>query len=558
MRLAKQKQPSQQRRALNREQWQPTSSRQSQPVLDRPTHSCTCGGDCPRCRTGHDDLGSLRASMESVFGAEFSAVRVHRDSLADAHNARAVTIGDDIHLSRTEQDITTPAGRELLGHELAHVLQQRQRRGATASQSALESEADRAGAAASAGRRFSVTQAAAPGSAQRKPKVAPAPPSGSILYVGMNNPDPEIKALQDRYKAGSPVGLTTIKWTSEEGATSIGTGTSFDLTTDPGIEALAKALTSDATKQAALKTLWKSQREGDRDDLAHVAKVYADTEADGKDRMTRVVLSGHSGGLGVMGHGSEVYFSALVELGKVFPKAASQTKHLIVAGCHTGDETTILDYYVKAYPNLLTVWAWWDACPTGRGAALAIAKWAGLTEHGETKLPKQDSGIATWSGGVYSGGASGSASAATVLASIRTDDARFKEYFDGIRVDPSPHGGWLEAYYSRVFAAARRADITGTDHDEMERNRQRALLLRYWTVVAKNFWAKNGATIKTGYGKASVPNYASLARKDTLKAIAEFSAVSTAGAAEKTAAQNLLDGLKVLDPKLVPDSMVTE
>jgi len=496
--------------------------------------------------------------MESVFGSEFRAVRVHRDGLADAYQAQAVTIGEDIHLSGSEPDITSPAQRNLLGHELAHVLQQRQPRGAAASAWALESEADCAGAAAAAGHRFAVTGAAAPGTPLRKPKVAPAPPSGSILYVGMNNPDPEIEALQARYKAGGPVRLTIVKGTIEEGATDIGTSAKFDLTTDPGLEALAKVLSPDVAKQTALKTLLKSQSGSDRDDLAHVAKVYSDTEADGKDRMTRVVLSGHSGGLGVLGHGSEVYFSALVELGKVFPNAANQTKHLIVAGCHTGDEATILDYYVKAYPSLLTVWAWWDACPTGPGAAAAVAKWAKLTEHGETTLTKQGSGIATWSGGVYTGSPSGKASASAVLASIRADGARFTEYFDGGRSDPSPHGGWLEAYYSRVFAAARRPDITGADHDELEQNRQRALLLRYWKVVVKNFWAKNGPTITTGYGTASVPDYARLSRKDALKAIADFSAVSTAGASEKTAAQSLLDGLKSLDPKLVPDSMVAE
>jgi hypothetical protein len=514
--------------------------------------------EATNARQRGQDLGSLRAPMESAFDSEFSAVRMHRDGLADARNARAVTIGEDIHLAGAEQDITSPAGRNLVGHELTHVLQQRRRPATVASKLALESEADLGGTAAASGHRFAVSGAAPPGEPQRKPKLAVPPPSGSILYVGMNNPDPEIKALQKRYKAGSPVGLTIIKSTSEQTATDVGTGTTFDLTTDPGIDALVKSLTPTAASQATLKTTFLNQSETDRDDLAHVAKVYSDTEADGKDRMTRVVLSGHSGGMGVLGHGSEVYFSALVELAKVFPNAANQTKHLIIAGCHTGDEATILDNYVKAYPSLLTVWAWWEVCPTGEGAAAAIAKWARLTERGQTKLPKQDSGIATWSEGVYTGNPSGKASPSDVLASIRADDARFAEYFQGVRADPSPHGGWLEAYYGRVFAAARRPDITGADQTEMDQNRQRALLLRYWKVVVKNFWARNNTIIRTGYGTASVPDYVSLSRKDVLKVIADFPLVSTAAPLEKTAAQNLLDGLKSLDPKILPDSMVAE
>jgi len=508
-------------------------------------------------RTG-SDLGPLQGPMERAYDSDFSSVRIHTDSVADRYEAQAVTIGEDIHVSPSKASPGSIEGKELIAHELAHVVQQR-RRGAAATEAALESEADRAGTEATSGHQTDVAHSVARSGTvvQRKPKVSPAPPTGNILYVGMNNPDPEIKELQTRYAAGSPVGLTIIKGTAEETATDIGTGTTFDLTADIGVEALAKALSADATKQASLKTILKSQSGSDRDDLAHVAKVYADTEADGKDRMTRVVLSGHSGGLGVFGHGSEVYFSALVELAKVFPTAANQTKHLIVAGCHTGDEGTILDYYVKAFPSLLTVWAWWDACPTGPGAAAAIGTWAGLTEHGQTTLPAQGGGIATWSGGVYTGSPSGKALASTVLAAIRTDDARFQEYFDGTRADPSPHGGWLEAYYSRTFAAARRPDITGADHDEMEQKRQRGLLLRYWKTVAKSFWTKNGATITTGYGSASPPDYANLSRKDTLKAIADFPAVSNAGTTEKAAAQTLLDGLKTLDPKLVPDSMAT-
>jgi hypothetical protein len=375
----------------------------------------------------------------------------------------------------------------------------------------------------------------------------------------MNNADPEVKALLGRYKPGSSVGVTVVKGTAAVATTTIGSTTTFDLTTDAGVDALAKALVPDPAKQATLSALFKGQSEANRDDLAHVAKVYSDTEADGKDRMTRVVLSGHSGGLGVFGTPGEVYFDALVGLAGVFPTAANQTKHLIVAGCRTGDEGTILDYYVKAYPSLLTVWAWWDACPTGSGAAAAIEKWAGLTEHGETKLPKQGGGIATWSGGVYEGNPSAKAPVLTVLASIRADDARFQEYFDGTRFDRGPHGGWLESYYGRVFAAARRPDVTGADHDEMEQKRQRALLLRFWShSVAKNFWAQYGRIITKGYGTTTVPDYANLSRKDALKAIADFPASSTAAASDKSAAASLLDGLKTLDPKIIPDSMVAD
>ena len=506
------------------------------------------------------ELSQLRAPLESVFGHDFSNVRLHRGGLADANRARAVTLGDDVHVASSEGNLSAPGAHALVAHELAHVIQQRRLIGNSARSPAdLEREAEDAATAASTGRRATVkgSVAAAGSTPQLAPKLAPAPPSGNILYVGMNNADPEVKSLLGRYPSGSSVDVTVIKATEEQSATAVG-GTTFDLTGDAGIEALAKSLTSEAARQAALARTLKAQAKDDRDDLAHVAKVYADTEADGKDRMTRVVLSGHSGGMGVLGSSGEVYFSALVELAGVFPKAAGQTKHLIVAGCHTGDEGTILDYYIKAYPTLLTVWAWWDACPTGAGAAAAITTWARLTEHGETTLPKQGgAGIATWSGGVYQGSPSAKAPASSVLSSVRSDDARFQEYLDGTRAE-GPHGGWLEAYYGRVFGAARRPDITGADHDEMEQKRQRALLLRFWKNVAKHFSEKNGAAIAKGYGTATVPDYANLSRKDTLKAIAAFATTATGTAADKGAAATLLDGLKNLDPKVVPDSMLAD
>jgi len=507
------------------------------------------------------DLGHLRTRMEAAFHNNFEGVRLHRDGLADSLGARAATVGDDIHLSPGDWDLSSSRGQLLVAHELAHVIHQRQLPGTQVrSTSLLEREADHAAAEAVAGRsaRVASRPSAGPPAAQLKGKVAPPPPIGNILYVGMNNADPEIKALFSRYGPGSSVKVTAIKGTAEETATSIsGVGT-FDLTVDAGIDSLGKTLTADPAKQARLVTIFKSQGNENRDDLAHVAKVYSDTEADGKDRMTRVVLSGHSGGLGVFGSSGEIYFDALVQLAGVFPAAANQTRHLIVAGCHTGDESTILDLYLKAYPSLLTVWAWYGVCPTGPGAASAIDTWAGLTERGVKTIPKQGGGIATWSGGAYEGDPSAKAPVASVLSSIRADDARFGEYFDGTRADPSPHGGWLEAYYARVFAAARRVDVTGADHDEMEQKRQRALLLRFWKNVAKHYWVKNGPAITKGYGTATVPDFANLSRLDTLNAVTDFAKVSNASDPDQAPAAALLDALKRLDPKAVPDSMVAD
>lgn len=68
----------------------------------------------------------VRASMESALGADLSQVRV-RTASADAVRlgAAAFTRGHEIHVAPGHWAPNTRAGLKLLGHELAHVLQQR-------------------------------------------------------------------------------------------------------------------------------------------------------------------------------------------------------------------------------------------------------------------------------------------------------------------------------------------------------------------------------------------------------------------------------------------------
>jgi hypothetical protein len=67
--------------------------------------------------------------MEQLFGASFSTVRVHPNSKrASELSADACAIGDDLHFAPGEYDPNSTAGLELIGHELAHVVQQRQNR----------------------------------------------------------------------------------------------------------------------------------------------------------------------------------------------------------------------------------------------------------------------------------------------------------------------------------------------------------------------------------------------------------------------------------------------
>ncbi|MDQ3370824.1 MAG: DUF4157 domain-containing protein [Myxococcota bacterium] len=107
---------------------------------------------------GQTPQDAVRA-MGPAFGTDFATVRVHQTGRADAMGVHAFTQGEDIHLAAGRGDPATTEGKQLLGHELAHVVQQRQSRvaGAQASGAAvnadesLEREADAAGAAVAQG-----------------------------------------------------------------------------------------------------------------------------------------------------------------------------------------------------------------------------------------------------------------------------------------------------------------------------------------------------------------------------------------------------------------------
>ncbi|MEX1362506.1 MAG: DUF4157 domain-containing protein, partial [Nannocystaceae bacterium] len=68
----------------------------------------------------------LRTDLEGRLGQDLSSVRIHLDSdHATRRGARAVACGEDIAFAPSAFDPGTTPGRRLLGHELAHVLQQR-------------------------------------------------------------------------------------------------------------------------------------------------------------------------------------------------------------------------------------------------------------------------------------------------------------------------------------------------------------------------------------------------------------------------------------------------
>lgn len=144
----------------------------------------------PEAKGGGSPLPEgVRGKMEGAYGADFSGVRVHAGSAApEAIDAEAYTQGQSIHFAPGRYAPGSESGDALLGHELAHVVQQSSGKAGQGqvqleTSPSLEREADEKGARAAKGEKVGAAGTSTSGAAgsqvvQRFQKVK----SGSKSY----------------------------------------------------------------------------------------------------------------------------------------------------------------------------------------------------------------------------------------------------------------------------------------------------------------------------------------------------------------------------------------
>jgi hypothetical protein len=182
-----------------------------------------------------------RAFMEPRFGHDFSRVRVHADARAAqsarAVNAQAFTFGRDIVFDQGRYAPTTREGRQLLAHELAHVVQQGEQAGATPvavgdSQATAETEADRAAGQVLAGAGLPALPRRPPALQRKlnvdKPKTLIDNPTGTGLV--QSNAVTVLGYLQTLCSSGA------VKVDAGSGDVSLGAGFCQDQPLPPGFE----------------------------------------------------------------------------------------------------------------------------------------------------------------------------------------------------------------------------------------------------------------------------------------------------------------------------------
>jgi len=100
---------------------------QAEPAEDSAVDHPAVAAALARRGAGEQLPETLRREMEAKLGAELGGVRVHTDAIAAAAaravGARAFTVGHDIFFAEGAFDLRSTRGRELLAHELTHVVQ---------------------------------------------------------------------------------------------------------------------------------------------------------------------------------------------------------------------------------------------------------------------------------------------------------------------------------------------------------------------------------------------------------------------------------------------------
>jgi hypothetical protein len=145
--------------------------------------------------------------MEALFGTDFSDIRVHVGREASCIGAHAFACGTDLFFSPGQYDPHSSHGQRLLGHELAHVIQQRSGRirnpfgsgYAVVNDPALEAEADRMAARVTAPARI---QAPVATGRHHPPRhAAPRPPTVQRSSFHPRRPPAVGSTLQRALKA---------------------------------------------------------------------------------------------------------------------------------------------------------------------------------------------------------------------------------------------------------------------------------------------------------------------------------------------------------------------
>lgn len=349
-----------------------------------------------------------------------------------------------------------------------------------------------------------------------------------LVFVGMN---PGAEREANTLKGWSPTGVAFVGPARIQDHALVN-GKLVDLAGAPGREAFARALGLSTEKQAKLTALLEKTDRWGRDELARLARVFAEGEH-GDRVIERIVLSGHSLGTGIWGDDNgEISWANLAELAEVFPKAARQVEDLAVAACYAGGEAQA-QRFKAIFPHLKTFWGYQGSAPgAASGSVWHLKRWEAQTRGPtDTKLDRKavaglrkGENVATWSASRGYDDGRAPAPLASLRANYQVTVGMVDRYRTGELEMANPGAGPLRRHYENLQRLLQRADLPAEERPQLDAERQEVIRLIYYRRVAGYFEAEHGATLDRAFESLGLerPDFAKLPRRDALVAITHF------------------------------------
>ncbi len=387
-------------------------------------------------------------------------------------------------------------------------------------------------------------------------------PPDKTGYLGFNpGASREAAVLKGRLKENVIVALNDPK-------------TEADLQTEEGIakwilEALGIDVLEEADRFMQIFDCLKAVDPKARDMVAQAMKMFQAAER-GDYNLERLVLSGHSDGVGLWGDDSATQNSGqiildqdLVALAKIFPGAAAQVEDIMFSSCFSANSITLV---VDVFPNLKNAWGYLGYSPSAEfDAPQHIAQFESSTS-GDQTLKKEDGrgAAALWTRDAAKAGGTGfirnDVSSKKISEIREVYDAGHEDYlkqFEGI----APIDDMMHTHYSAIQYMLMHPELGEDERPTLEAERGIVLRMRYYSRISQRFASEYKPQIDAAYQAVGrpVPNFASLSRAKLKEEMTGFKAALEAKA--DTTAQQFYDthltGLWTLtDGTVIPSSWI--
>lgn len=389
-----------------------------------------------------------------------------------------------------------------------------------------------------------------------------AKPKAKVVFLGMNG---GAKYEATNLGKWAPEGVTFIGPRKLQDRALVG-GKLVDLATEDGRLAFARSLGLSGPATAQLQQTLAMTEDWGRDEMAQLARVFAEAER-GERSIERLVLSGHSLGAGLWGDDNgEISWKALQSLCETFPSAARQVKDVMVAACYAGGRTQMERFKVM-FPKVQSLWGYSGSAPgSASGSIWHMKRWEAQTRgqraptvnRASVQHLRKGENVAVWTEAKgYDNG-----QPKRPLAAQMSDYARTRDlvplYLSGAKQMTNPGQGPLREHYNNLQSLLQNPELPEAERAPL--NHERALVIRliYYPRVATYFAETHGEAINRAYRLVDrpAPNWSQLSRAQALAEILAFQRAS-ANAPEPAVAQIealLTEGLRDLSPERIPSA----